>query len=119
MQKLRLLKHPTRLLIRLELRGALRYEELADDSSINPKISARYEVSDELVLRASLSTSFREPSLSQLTSTTIGLQGIQDFDTDGNPVGGTAFIRIAQSNNPNLDPEESDNLNIGINLVTK
>lgn len=99
---------------RLELRGALRYEELADDSSINPKISARYEVSDELVLRASLSTSFREPSLSQLTSTTIGLQGIQDFDTDGNPVGGTAFIRIAQSNNPNLEPEESDNINMGL-----
>ena len=99
---------------RLELRGALRYEELADDSSVNPKISARYQASDELVLRASLSTSFREPSLSQLTSTTIGLQGIQDFDTDGNPVGGTAFIRIAQSNNPNLDPEESDNLNVGL-----
>ena len=97
----------------LEVRAALRYEELADDSSVNPKISARYQASDELVLRASLSTSFREPSLSQLTSTTIGLQGIQDFDTDGNPVGGTAFIRIAQSNNPNLEPEESDNLNIG------
>ena len=98
----------------LEVRAALRYEELADDSSVNPKISARYQASDELVLRASLSTSFREPSLSQLTSTTIGLQGIQDFDTDGNPVGGTAFIRIAQSNNPNLEPEESDNLNVGL-----
>ena len=42
------------------------------------------------------------------------MQGIQDFDTDGNPVGGTAFIRIAQSNNPNLDPEESDNINMGL-----
>jgi len=99
---------------RLELRGALRYEELANDSAVNPKISARYEVSDELVLRASASTSFREPSLSQLTATTIGLQGIQDFDTDGNPVGGTAFIRISQSNNPSLDPEESDNINLGL-----
>ena len=99
---------------RFELRGALRYEELADDSAVNPKISARYEVSDELVLRASASTSFREPSLSQLTATTIGLQGIQDFDTDGNPVGGTAFIRISQSNNPSLDPEESDNINLGL-----
>ncbi|MFL2727062.1 MAG: TonB-dependent receptor plug domain-containing protein [Gammaproteobacteria bacterium] len=99
---------------RLELRGALRYEELADDSAVNPKISARYEMSDELVLRASASTSFREPSLSQLTATTIGLQGIQDFDTDGNPVGGTAFIRISQSNNPSLDSEESDNINLGL-----
>ncbi len=99
---------------RLELRGALRYEELAEDSAVNPKISARYEVTDELVLRASASTSFREPSLSQLTATTIGLQGIQDFDTDGNPVGGTAFIRISQSNNPSLDSEESDNINLGL-----
>ena len=99
---------------RLEVRGALRYESLESDSSVNPKISARYEVSDELVLRASLSTSFREASLAQLTSTTIGLQGIQDFDSAGAPVGGVAFIRVAQANNPNLAPEESDNTNIGL-----
>ena len=99
---------------RLEVRGALRYESLESDSSVNPKISARYEVSDDLILRASLSTSFREASLSQLTATTIGLQGIQDFDTTGAPVGGVAFIRIAQANNPNLEPEESDNTNIGL-----
>ena len=92
----------------------LRYEELENDSAVNPKISARYEASDNLVLRASLSTSFREASLAQLTATTIGLQGIQDFSTDGTPVGGVAFIRVAQANNPNLDPEESDNLNIGL-----
>ena len=65
-------------------------------------------------MRASFSTSFREASLAQLTSTTIGLQGIQDFNTDGTPKGGTTFIRIAQANNPNLNPEESDNMNIGL-----
>ena len=92
----------------------LRYEELENDSAVNPKISARYEATDNLVLRASLSTSFREASLAQLTATTIGLQGIQDFSTDGTPVGGVAFIRVAQANNPNLDPEESDNLNVGL-----
>ena len=97
---------------RLEVRGALRYESLESDSSVNPKISARYEVSDELVLRASLSTSFREASLAQLTSTTIGLQGIQDFDSAGAPVGGVAFIRVAQENNTNLAPEETNNTNI-------
>ena len=63
----------------LEVRAALRYEELENDSAVNPKISARYQASDNLVLRASLSTSFREASLAQLTATTIGLQGIQDF----------------------------------------
>ena len=51
--------------------------------------------------------------MAQLTSTTIGLQGIQDFNADGSPKGGTTFIRIAQANNQNLNPEESDNLNIG------
>ena len=97
----------------LEVRAALRYEELENDSAVNPKISARYQASDNLVLRASLSTSFREASLAQLTATTIGLQGIQDFTTEGAPVGGVAFIRVAQANNPNLDSEESDNLNVG------
>ena len=62
---------------RLELRGALRYEELADDSSINPKISARYEVSDELVLRTSLSTSFREPSCRNSLQPLLGYKGFR------------------------------------------
>ena len=99
---------------RLEVRGALRYEDLENDSALNPKVSARYEISDNLIMRASLSTSFREASLAQLTSTTIGLQGIQDFSTAGAPVGGVTFIRISQANNPNLDAEESDNTNIGL-----
>ena len=98
---------------KLEVNGALRYEDLETDSSINPKISFRYQATDNLALRASFSTSFREASLAQLTSTTIGLQGIQDFNADGSPKGGTTFIRIAQANNPNLNPEESDNMNIG------
>jgi len=98
---------------KLEINGALRYEDLETDSSINPKISFRYQATDNLALRASFSTSFREASLAQLTSTTIGLQGIQDYNTDGSPRGGTTFIRIAQANNPNLDAEESDNMNIG------
>ncbi|MDB0009718.1 TonB-dependent receptor [Gammaproteobacteria bacterium] len=98
---------------KLEINGALRYEDLETDSSVNPKISFRYQATDNLALRASFSTSFREASLAQLTSTTIGLQGIQDYNTDGSPKGGTTFIRIAQANNPNLDAEESDNMNIG------
>jgi len=96
-----------------EINGAVRYEELADDSTFDPKISLRYEVSENLILRASASTSFREASLAQLYSSGVGLQGIQDFTTDGAPKGGTTFIRIAQDGNPNLSPEESDNLNIG------
>ena len=98
---------------KLELKGALRYEDLESDSSVNPKIAFKYKASDTFAIRGSFSTSFREASLAQLTSTTIGLQGIQDYNADGSPKGGTAFIRIAQKNNPNLAPEESENMNIG------
>jgi iron complex outermembrane receptor protein len=98
---------------KLLVKGALRYEDLESDSSVDPKISFRYQASDELALRASFSTSFREASLAQLTSTNISLQGIQDYNADGSAKGGTAFIRIAQANNANLAPEESENMNIG------
>jgi len=98
----------------LEVKSALRFEDLESDSSINPKISFRYQPYESIILRASFSTSFREASLAQLSSSNIGLQGIQDYDLNGKAKGGSTFIRIAQKNNPNLKPEESDNLNIGI-----
>ena len=98
----------------LELKGALRYEDLETDSNVDPKISLRYQASDEVILRASVSTSFREPSLSQQFASGVGLQGIQDYNADGSPKGGSAFIRIATAGNTNLKPEESDNLNMGV-----
>ena len=98
----------------LELKGAVRYEDMENDSNIDPKISLRYEVNDEVIVRASVSTSYREASLSQLTTSGVGLQGIQDYNEDGSAKGGTAFIRIAQAGNPNLEAEEADNLNIGV-----
>ena len=98
---------------KFQVNGAIRYEELENDSSFDPKISLRYEISDNLIFRASLSTSFREASLSQLYASGVGLQGIQDFNVDGTPKGGTTFIRIAQDGNANLSPEESENFNIG------
>ena len=98
----------------LVLKGAIRYEDLETDSNIAPKISLRYQANDEVTLRASVSTSFREPSLSQLFTSGVGLQGIQDYNEDGSAKGGTAFIRIATAGNTDLKPEESDNLNMGV-----
>ena len=98
----------------LVLKGAIRYEDLETDSNIAPKISLRYQANDEVTLRASVSTSFREPSLSQLFTSGVGLQGIQDYNADGSAKGGTAFIRIATAGNTDLKPEESDNLNMGV-----
>ena len=98
---------------KVQLKGAFRYENLDSDSTFNPKVSIRYQKSDNLVLRGSYSTSFREASLVQLDSSLVSLQGIQDFNADGTTKGGTAFIRVAVAANPVLTPEESDNMNLG------
>tara|TARA_A100001015_G_scaffold134177_1_gene148867 strand:- start:859 stop:3570 length:2712 start_codon:yes stop_codon:yes gene_type:complete len=98
---------------KLELKAALRYEKLKSDDTVNPKLSVRYQASDNLVLRGSYSTSFREPSLVQIYSDLVALEPLQDFDTSGNAVGGTQFVRVAVASNKNLKPEESDNINLG------
>ena len=98
---------------KLELKAALRYEKLKSDDTVNPKLSVRYQATDNLVLRGSYSTSFREPSLVQIYSDLVALEPLQDFDTSGNAVGGTQFVRVAVASNKNLKPEESDNINLG------
>ena len=98
---------------KLELKAALRYEKLKSDDTVNPKLSVRYQATDNLVLRGSYSTSFREPSLVQIYSDLVALEPLQDFDTSGNAVGGTQFVRVAVASNKNLRPEESDNINLG------
>ena len=96
-----------------DIKIAARYEELENDSTFDPKLSLLYKLTDYLSFRGSISSSFREPSLSQLYSGQVGLQGIQDY-SDGVPKGGTSFIRIAQNGNNVLSPEESENINLGI-----
>ena len=96
-----------------DVKIAARYEELENDSTFDPKLSLLYKLTDYLSFRGSISSSFREPSLSQLYSGQVGLQGIQDY-SDGVPKGGTSFIRIAQNGNNLLSPEESENINLGI-----
>jgi iron complex outermembrane receptor protein len=98
----------------LEFRLAGRYEDLDTASTFDPKVSARYQVTDGLVLRGSASTSFRQASLHQLYNSVVSLQGIQDFDQSGAAIPGTAFIRVAQNANENLQPEEATNVNLGV-----
>jgi len=96
-----------------DIKMAIRYEELENDSTFDPKLSVLYKLTDYISFRGSISSSFREPSLSQLYSGQVGLQGIQDY-SNGVPKGGTSFIRIAQNGNNLLSPEESENINLGI-----
>lgn len=98
----------------LELTAALRYEKLDSDSSIDPKIALRWQLSDQWIVRASASTAFREPSLSQQYASTVTLNGIQDFNADGSAKGGVSFIRVSANGSDKLKPEESKNYNLGI-----
>ena len=91
-----------------ELTGALRYEDLEFGSSIDPKIALRWQASDVLVLRASASTAFRQPSLSQVNAQIVQLINIQDYNIDGTAKGGSAFVRVTQSGSSELEGEESD-----------
>ena len=98
---------------KLQVIGAARYEQLTSESTFDPKVSMRYQMNDNLVLRGSYSTSFREASLSQLSTSLVSLQGLQDFNPDGTAKGSTAFIRVAVAHNPDLEPETSENTNFG------
>ena len=97
----------------IELNLAARYGNLDTDDSIDPKAALRWQVTDSVVLRASASTAFREPSLSQFNAYETSLQGLQDFNEDGTPKGNPIFVRVTAAGNKDLDTETSTNYNLG------
>ncbi|EED31474.1 TonB-dependent receptor [gamma proteobacterium NOR5-3] len=93
----------------IEVDIAGRYEDLESDSSFDPKIAVRWQATDSLVLRASASSAFREPSLQQYFSQETALQGLVD---PLNP-GGALFVRVDTAGSVDLQPESSTNFNFG------
>ncbi|MEP0191917.1 MAG: TonB-dependent receptor [Erythrobacter sp.] len=96
----------------LEVQAALRYEEYNIDSvgsSLDPKIAVLIKPIDAISLRASFSTAFRAPQVSQLVGEAVAVGGVFD------PIAGAVvFPPIRSSGNPNLLPEEADTFNAGI-----
>ena len=105
---------------------ALRYENLDTDDSIDGKVALLFSPTDELFFRGSVSTSFREPSLSQFYADTVSTLNVQDYEVDpqgdlvldgnGNPIpkGGSLFIRRATTGSTDLKPEQATNYNLGV-----
>ena len=103
---------------------ALRYDHYSDfGGDANPKVSLRYRATDDLILRASWSTGFRAPSLSELgAGTSLGSNYI-DCGT-GKPYNGLCGTFGAQAGelefdqetlgNLGLDAENSEALNMGL-----
>ncbi|MEM9171624.1 MAG: TonB-dependent receptor, partial [Pseudomonadota bacterium] len=94
-----------------DIQLAARYEDYGGSigSTVDPKIAGILRPSDSFTLRASYSTSFRAPSLFQVSGGSTSLNQISDPT-----IAGTFFAAVRSSANPDLDPEESDNFNIGL-----
>lgn len=97
----------------ITLSGALRYENYNDfGSTLNFKLASRFELTDNLALRASANTGFRAPSLHQLnfnSTSTIFVDGIPtDVGTFSNDSRAAQLLGI-----PQLKEEESRSASIG------
>ena len=121
----------------LELEAAVRYTEYSDidESTTNPKFGVIYKPMDELTLRGSFSTGFRAPTMAQMyQGQTVSLT--EDLHDPCNPDNTANYFNtsipgcqgldpavskntILSSNvigggNPDLKPEEADNMTLGI-----
>ena len=90
----------------LEANLAARFEELETDSSIDSKLGIKWNLTEAITLRASGSTTFREPSLIQTYNQETSLQGLVD------PLTGSSsalFVQVNSTGNTDLKPETSIN----------
>jgi iron complex outermembrane recepter protein len=104
----------------LELQAALRHDDYSDfGSTTNPRLGLMWKATDELSFRASWSEGFRAPSLPE-----IGLGATEEspilVDTvrceltgDDQDCGPTEYI-VQFSGNPDLEPETSESINLGV-----
>ncbi|WP_306520134.1 TonB-dependent receptor [Rheinheimera sp.] len=108
----------------LDAIAALRYDHYSDfGGDVNPKLSLRYRATDDLILRASWSTGFRAPSLSQLgAGTSLGSNYIDCgagspytplCGAFGVPTGELEYDQETIGNKA-LDAESSEAMNLGL-----
>ena len=91
---------------RIEATLAARFEDYGSDggSTFNPQVRGRFQLLDSLALRASVSTSFRAPPLTQLTTNA----------TSAIPNVLGAFRAVDTYGNPDLEPEEAFTYSVGL-----
>ncbi|GAC21198.1 TonB-dependent receptor domain-containing protein [Paraglaciecola arctica] len=104
----------------IEIQTALRYEDYdTAGSTIDPKVSVKWDITDELMLRSSFGTSFQAPTNLQ-TGDTIGGAFIEDPVTvqNGvavcNPTGASNYVYINTRGSDDLEPSKAKNWNLGL-----
>ncbi|MEX0322175.1 MAG: TonB-dependent receptor plug domain-containing protein [Puniceicoccaceae bacterium] len=98
-----------------EIQAAARYEKFSGSTgdNLSPKVAARVRPLDWLVFRTSYSEGFRAPSLQELfQGETVGFNDAgPDPLRGGEPV---SSVRIREGGNPDLKPEESESVYLGV-----
>ncbi|HIE55819.1 MAG TPA: TonB-dependent receptor, partial [Chromatiaceae bacterium] len=104
----------------LEAQLAMRHERYSDfGNTTNPKIALRYQPFDWLMVRGSWGTGFRAPSLAEIhLGESVAFPFLEDTKRcavtgDDADCGGSQYKTVF-SGNPDLQPEESDNLYLGV-----
>ncbi|NJS14378.1 MAG: TonB-dependent receptor [Sphingopyxis sp.] len=113
----------------LELSFAARIDDYRGlGSTTNPKISAKFRPTDWLMLRGSYNTGFRVPSFNQIfNGVTLALYSGRDIADPRTCPGGVpnaaqagcaalTTLQIANGGRPNLRPETSEQMSLGIVL---
>ncbi|AMS29754.1 hypothetical protein AEM38_10350 [Hyphomonadaceae bacterium UKL13-1] len=103
------------LMDRLNVSAALRYEDYGSNggSTVDPKISAKFDVTDFLSLRGSYGTSFQAPSIRQVAGT-VGNASVNDP-----PNAGSFNVTVFSQGSSSLESQSASNLNLGFILNTQ
>ncbi|OFA31703.1 TonB-dependent receptor [Glaciecola punicea] len=97
----------------LDIQIALRFEDYGGTvgNTVDPKFAFNYRATEDFSVRASISTSFRAPSVFMQNGGATSLQQLNDPLINAN-----AFAAVRTSGNADLTPEESTAYNIGFSL---
>ncbi len=102
----------------VDVQLAVRHEDYDTFDTTDPKISVNWRAAEWLTIRASGGSAFRAPGLAQVVGDdgSSFLTEIRDVADPSELLNGT-FRTIINAKNPDLEPEESDNFNIGVSLL--
>jgi iron complex outermembrane receptor protein len=111
------------ILDNFELNGAVRWDDYSDfGSAVSPSVSARFEATDWLVLRASYNEGFKAPDLTNLYSKlSQSFNDVTDFvrcEAQGiEPLECPTFqVENFTGGNAELEAEEAESVNFGVVL---
>ena len=95
----------------IDTQVSLRYEDYGagTGASLDPKVALHWHLSDSLILRGSVGTAFRGPTLNQTVSGN-SIHSLRYVAETG------AFKSLIIKGNPDLDPESAVTFNVGLLL---